>query len=78
MPLLTRSPGRDVLSARWPPSPCSTGSVLVLDRFTLSIARLRQLPSVVLATLELYVGIVEALADEAPTGGTADDGETMH
>ena len=33
--------------------------------------------SVVLATLELYVGIVEALADEADRED-GDDGETMH
>ena len=33
--------------------------------------------SVVLATLEFYVGIVEALADEADRED-GDDGETMH
>ena len=33
--------------------------------------------SVVLGTLELYVGIVEALADEADRED-GDDGETMH
>ena len=33
--------------------------------------------SVVLTTLELYVGIVEALADEADRED-GDDGETMH
>ena len=33
MPLLTRSPGNDVLSVRWPPSLRSAGAVLLLDRF---------------------------------------------
>ena len=34
--------------------------------------------SVVLATLALYLGIVESLADEADREDTDDGGETMH
>ena len=35
MPLLTRSPSRDVLAARWPTERCSTGAGRVGDCFTL-------------------------------------------